>query len=124
MLRGRCNCGEITFEVTGPVRSASACHCDQCRRQSGGVWHSAVTEQTDLQVTGDPRWFASSDVARRGFCQVCGAFLFWQHHAESTISFALGALDKPTGLRLEKHIFTASKGDYYEIADDVPQKGA
>ena len=38
------------------------------------------------------------------------------------MSFALGALDGPTGLRLEKHIFTADKGDYYDIADDLPQK--
>lgn len=38
------------------------------------------------------------------------------------MSFALGAIDGPTGLRLEKHIFVADKGDYYKIADSVPQK--
>ncbi|MEQ9675765.1 MAG: GFA family protein, partial [Roseovarius indicus] len=37
-------------------------------------------------------------------------------------SFALGALDEPTGLTLEKHIFTADKGDYYDIKDGLPQK--
>ncbi len=62
------------------------------------------------------------DAARRGFCPTCGAFLFWKHNDESTMSFALGAIDGPTGLRLQKHIFTAFKGDYYEIADGVPQK--
>jgi hypothetical protein len=35
-----------------------------------------------------------------------------------------GTLDSPTGLRAEKHIFTADKGDYYEIADGLPQKAA
>ena len=30
----------------------------------------------------------------------------------------MGAFDQPTGARLAKHIFTADKGDYYEIGDD------
>jgi hypothetical protein len=32
-----------------------------------------------------------------------------------------GALDDPTGLRTERHIFVAHKGDWYEIADGLPQ---
>jgi len=34
---------------------------------------------------------------------------------------SLGALDGPTGLKLERNIFTADKGDYYEITDNVRQ---
>lgn len=37
------------------------------------------------------------------------------------MSFALGAIDGPTGITSEKHIFTASKGDYYDINDGLPQ---
>ncbi|MFK7871130.1 MAG: GFA family protein [Roseobacter sp.] len=122
MLKGQCNCGSISFVVTGPVRSVSACHCGQCRTQSGGVWHSAVTEVENIAITGEPRWFRSSGIAQRGFCPTCGAFLFWRHDRESTMSFALGSLSAPTQLTLEKHIFTADKGDYYHIADDVLQE--
>jgi hypothetical protein len=121
MLTGTCNCNAITFRVTGKVWGTSNCHCGQCRRQSGNVWASAVTEQADIEITGDPRWYRSSDSAARGFCATCGSFLFWKHDAESSISFALGALDAPTGLKIEKHIFVADKGDYYTIADDLPQ---
>ena len=32
-----------------------------------------------------------------------------------------GTLDAPTGIRLAGHIYTAGKGDYYEIADGLPQ---
>jgi len=35
---------------------------------------------------------------------------------------ALGALDGPTGLKLERHIFTADKGDYYDIDDGIAQE--
>ena len=38
------------------------------------------------------------------------------------LSFALGAIDGPTGLTLDRHIFTATKGDYYAIADGLPQR--
>lgn len=38
------------------------------------------------------------------------------------MSFSLGVIDGPTGLELQKHIFVADKGDYYTIADGVPQR--
>ena len=33
----------------------------------------------------------------------------------------MGALDGASGTHLAKHIFTAEKGDYYDIADGLPQ---
>jgi hypothetical protein len=36
-------------------------------------------------------------------------------------SVALGSLNGKTDLRLERHIFVAHKGDYYEIGDGLPQ---
>jgi hypothetical protein len=33
----------------------------------------------------------------------------------------MGAFDAPTGTKLEMHIFVADKGDYYDIADGLPQ---
>ncbi|MEQ9261167.1 MAG: GFA family protein [Roseovarius sp.] len=122
MLTGRCLCGDVTFEVTAEPQGASACHCGQCRKQSGHVWSSAFVPRDALRIEGKVAWYEASAAARRGFCPRCGSFLFWAAHDEDTMSFALGALDEPTGLRLEKHIFTADKGDYYDIADGVEQR--
>lgn len=33
----------------------------------------------------------------------------------------MGAFDGPTNTKLAKHIFVANKGDYYDIADGLPQ---
>ena len=33
----------------------------------------------------------------------------------------MGTFDTPTGTTLAKHIFVAGKGDYYDIADGLPQ---
>lgn len=97
------------------------CHCGQCRKQSGGIWSSAFVAEADLTIRGTVQWYEASPIARRGSCPRCASFLFWKAHEEDTISFALGAVDGPTGLTLQKHIFTADKGDYYDIADGVPQ---
>jgi len=37
------------------------------------------------------------------------------------ISITAGSLNPPTGLKTVRHIFAASKGDYYTIADGVAQ---
>ncbi|MFK7763514.1 MAG: GFA family protein [Roseobacter sp.] len=121
-MMGSCTCGAIRFTVHGAPKGVSMCHCGQCRKQSGGIWSSAYVDETDIKIVGAPTWYASSASAKRGFCPTCGAFLFWQHNDETTISFALGAIDGPTGLTLEKHIFVADKADYYDIADGVPQE--
>jgi hypothetical protein len=34
----------------------------------------------------------------------------------------MGAFGKPTGTHIEKHIFVADKGDYYDITDGLPQE--
>lgn len=121
MHKGHCLCGAVRFTVTAPPEGASACHCGQCRRQSGHVWASAHVANDSLHIEGPVKWFASSEHGRRGFCPDCGSFLFWRDVTEDNSSFALGALDKPTGLRLTKHIYVADKGDYYDINDGLPQ---
>ncbi|SLN51755.1 Glutathione-dependent formaldehyde-activating enzyme [Roseovarius gaetbuli] len=122
MTTGRCLCGDISFKVNATPQGASVCHCRQCRKQSGHIWASAYVAMADLSISGTVKWYAASATAKRGFCPNCGSFLFWKAHAEDTMSFALGALDDPTGITIEKHIFVADKGDYYDIADGVPQK--
>ncbi len=123
MHQGSCLCGVITFKVTGPLTPATACHCTQCRKQSGHVWASTNTAESALTVHGSEHltWFQSSPDAKRGFCNSCGSALFWNHTGEDHISVAMGAFDPPVDIKLAKHIFVADKGSYYEIADGLPQ---
>ena len=121
MHKGSCLCGAVSYQTDATPRGASFCHCGQCRTQSGGIWSSAHVPLKALTITGPVKWFAASDIAKRGFCPNCGSFLFWKAHDEDMISFSLGSLPNPTEITLEKHIFTADKGDYYTIADGLPQ---
>jgi hypothetical protein len=122
---GSCLCRAVTFEVEGELPGPDACHCSQCRRQSGHYWASTDVPRAAVTVRGEEHvsWYQSSEKVRRGFCRVCGSFLFWDPPARATIAIAMGAFDAPTGTRLSHHIFTADKGDYYDIADGLPQDG-
>ncbi len=116
MLKGSCNCGAVSFTVE-PENRATACHCQQCRKQSGHFWASGQAPVSAFEIEGYVRWYAASDTAQRGFCKTCGCFLFWKHNDEDKMSFSLGVIDGPTGLSLQRNIFTAFKGDYYALND-------
>jgi len=120
---GRCLCGSVRFEVEGALPTPDACHCSQCRRQSGHYWASTDVLRTALTIegAGNVTWYRSSDRVRRGFCRRCGSVLFWDPDGRERIAVAMGAFDPPTGARLGKHIFVADKGDYYDIGDGLPQ---
>lgn len=120
-LTGHCLCGAVTFGGHWAGDSLRACHCEQCRRWSGHVW--AATGLSDFRAEGPLRWFASSERAERGFCGTCGSALFWRRRGSDLTEVAAGALDRPTGLALQGHIFVADKGVYYDIADGLPQYG-
>ncbi len=123
MHTGSCLCGAVSFRVEDELKAPDACHCSKCRKQSGHYWASANVSRQSLKLDGDAKvtWYQSSEKVRRGFCSVCGSVLFWDPIDHGFIAIGMGAFDKPTGTHLEKHIFVADKGDYYEITDSLPQ---
>ena len=123
MPGGSCLCGAVRFAVEGDLPGPDACHCSMCRRQSGHYWASTDLPRSAVTIEGEANvtWYRSSDKVRRGFCSICGSVLFFDPLHRDWIAIAMGAFDRPTGTRLAKHIFTADKGDYYEIADGLPQ---
>lgn len=122
--RARCLCGAVRVTIRGDLDDLAACHCSQCRRWSGHVWAAVPVPDDRLTIEGEDhvRWFKSSDTAERGFCATCGSSIFWRAFGSGRTDVALGCLEPPTGLHLQRHIWTGDKGDYYEIADGVPQQ--
>lgn len=121
--KGSCLCGAVKIKVEGDLSYADACHCSQCRKQTGHYLVSTNVPKSALLVEGEDnvRWYPSSDHARRGFCGTCGSTLFWDPFRKDGIAIAMGLFDGQTGAKLTHHIFTADKGDYYEITDGLPQ---
>ena len=95
------------------------CHCSRCRRAHGHVGAYTACARDHLVLVDDHglSWY-ESDGRSRGFCSRCGSSLFWSVPERDTISIAAGTLDPPTGLRTSTHIYTADRGDYYELEAD------
>jgi hypothetical protein len=117
-------CGAISFEVRAPLNPPDACHCSQCRKQTGHFFVCTDVPRSDLIVSGANHvsWYKSSEKVQRGFCKHCGSTLFWDPFKKDWTAVAMGAFESPTGTHIEKHIHVASKGDYYDIRDGLPQK--
>ena len=116
-VKGSCLCGSVTYEAKNPRKEVTACHCSQCRKQSGHFWASSgcAIEDFNLLTEESLKWYRASDFASRGFCAKCGSALFWKHDGEDRMSFSAGSLDGAESFSVAKHIFTDDKGSYYEI---------
>ena len=118
MHTGSCLCGQIRYTVSAPLGPVTGCHCTQCRKITGHCAAAVPARWSDVTLSGEPRWYNSSETARRGFCPDCGSYLFWEEF-DGLVYLSAGTLDGATGLHMDGHIFVADKGDYYEIGDGL-----
>ena len=121
---GGCLCGAVRYEVARPLRDVVVCHCEMCRKAHGHIGAYTAAPKHALRVTESRglKWYASSPIARRGFCGECGSTLFWEGKNRDTISIAAGTLDGATGLHTAIQIHTDSAGDYYDIDLRIPTR--
>lgn len=114
---GSCLCGAVRYRVYGPMRPVVSCHCDICRKTSGHYCAATATRKESFELLEDRglKWYRSSEMARRGFCQECGSNLFWVADGADQISILAGTIDGSTALRTAMHISVESKSDYYEL---------
>ena len=120
---GHCACGAVSFTARGPFRAVHFCHCESCRRQTSHFVAATNVRAENLSIAGAEKlseWQATPEAARR-FCSICGSLLFWQGVGNDTVSIMAGSFDLPTGLSADRHIFVSEKGDYFDIADGLPQ---
>ena len=120
---GGCLCGAVRYEVKGPLRDVVNCHCSMCQRRHGNCGPHSKARKVNIRITRDRglAWYKTSNVARRGFCRVCGSSLFWEPFELDATGIIAGSLDGPTGLKTIGHIFVGEKCDFYEITDNLPQ---
>ncbi|MEO7731680.1 MAG: GFA family protein [Kofleriaceae bacterium] len=121
MNTGGCLCGAVRYEIDKPLTSVTYCHCSMCRRWQGNVGAYTAVDRDGFRLSEARglRWYASSATAKRGFCAECGSSVLFDDASETKLGICAGTLAAPTGIREKAHIYTASKGDYYEIVGDL-----
>ncbi len=126
MASGSCLCGAVRFEVTAPLGAVQICHCSACRKAQGGAFGANIPVATaDLRLlAGEDHLaaFESSPGKQRVFCRTCGSPIFSRlAQRPEVVRLRAGLLDNPTHTAPASHAYVASKADWWEITDDLPQ---
>lgn len=102
---GGCLCGDVRIVATGRPCRVGVCHCLDCRKHHGALFHaSAIFPEDAVTVTGETREFAtrvscsavSQTASARHFCPRYGSSVFGRTRDEVEVN--LGALDAPDQL--------------------------
>src|SRR5262249_29498125 len=101
---GRCACGAITFEFDTDPSFVANCHCNDCKRASGGEMATffGVPEDDFTVLSGETKAFHyianSGKGLDRNFCPDCGSRVFTTNLESfpKTVFVHLGSLDQPS----------------------------
>jgi hypothetical protein len=86
-VTGGCLCGQVRFSCRGEPLRVGICHCRDCRKHHGAVFHaSAIYPVERVVVTGE-----TASYQGRHFCPTCGSSVFSRTGDE--MEMHLGALD-------------------------------
>ena len=100
---GGCLCGAVRFEATGRPYRVGLCHCLDCRKHHGALFHaSAIFPEDAVKIDGE-----TGSYAGRHFCPHCGSSVFGRTGDEVEIN--LGALDETDRLQPTYELWTVRR---------------
>lgn len=87
--RGGCSCGKVRIAAAGEPLRVGICHCMECRKHHGALFHaSAIYQQDAVTIEGETRAYKG-----RFFCPTCGSSVYSRSGDEVEVN--LGSLDEP-----------------------------
>jgi len=122
-LQGGCLCGDVRFEITAPLISASYCHCTHCQRRTGtgSSANGRVPQEGFRLLQGEEqlRSFQPPEGVPKLFCGTCGSALFsGEPLVDREVAVRLGALDHDPGIRPQSRQFVESAAAWEPIPED------
>lgn len=86
---GGCLCGKVRFTATGKPYRIGICHCMDCRKHHGALFHaSAIFPAEVVTIEGVTQAYAG-----RHFCPNCGSTVFGR--SDDEVELNLGSMDAP-----------------------------
>ena len=117
---GSCLCGSVSIVASSVSGSVGACHCNSCRKWTGGPL-LAVDCGNNVVFEGEDNIsvFNSSEWAERGFCKLCGSHLFYRLKETSQYIMPAGLFDQEKDFVLDHQIFIEEQPSYYCFANET-----
>ena len=121
-LAGGCLCGAVRYEARPDKREGYYCHCRMCQLAFGNTRAAFVNlPQSRVRwTTGAPTLYASSKLAKRGFCNRCGTPLSFAYDNSETMDLAVGSLDDPAAIVPKSHFAVESRVANWHADDGLP----
>jgi hypothetical protein len=121
-LRGGCLCGSVRYEATPTHRKGYYCHCRMCQLAFGNTRAAFINLRKDevRWLASAPTYYASSKIARRGFCGHCGTPLSFEYLDSERMDLSVGSLDEPAALTPISHFAVESRIANWHADDGLP----
>lgn len=122
-LQGGCLCGQVRYEATPDHRDGYYCHCRMCQLAFGNTRAAFFNlRKSDVRwLTAPPSYYASSKIARRGFCGRCGTPLSFEFLDGENMDLSAGSLDDPGLLKPNEHFGAESLVASWFHDDGLPR---
>ena len=123
--RGRCLCGDVTYEFSGEAIWSAYCHCESCRRNTSSPVAAffGVPNAAFRFTAKAPAVYVSSPGVRRLFCAHCGTpMAFESDRWPGEIHLYAASLDDPEAYRPQAHAHFAEHLSWFDVKDDLPRK--
>ena len=123
---GGCQCGAVRYEIEGPLPPVYACHCRECRRQSGSAFGLSMPVPSEAfsifgRLESHARPTHSGTRTHCFFCPACGARIFHRsERAPDRVTVKAGTLDEADTLRPVAHLWVSRKQPWVRLDPDVP----
>jgi hypothetical protein len=119
-IKGRCMCGDIRYEFTGPMLDTVHCHCESCRRHSSSpfVTFFNVDKRSFRYTQGAPIVYRSSAEVERTHCGRCGSPITYENPREFSIYAC--TLEDLTLVKPQAHIMVGEMLPWLNFGDDLP----
>ena len=111
---GHCLCGSVSFECSAEPEFQACCHCDDCRRASGGFYGSFVyVSAQDLQVTGEMHSYEhhsdQGSTMTKYFCPSCGSHMIGSNSAHERRAVRVGGIDDASWFKPQAYFYASKK---------------
>jgi hypothetical protein len=122
-VRGSCLCGGVRFEVAEAPDALRFCHCESCKKLSGGAATANLRVQSSAIriLDGEEllQTYRPEEGSAKTFCRTCGSNLFGGGWPESEYcSVRVTTIDDPLETHPGAHIFVRSVAAWETLPDD------
>jgi hypothetical protein len=105
-LEGGCLCGAVRLTASGSPYRVGICHCLDCRKHHGAVFHASAIFPADAVIVSG----TTAEYGHRHFCPTCGSSVFGRSGDEIEVN--LGCLDAPSQFKPTYELWVIRREDW------------